>query len=158
MDMTGGTMIVNGPSEFEAAVDRGFGNFTMTGGTLVAAGSSMMAQGPGNTSTQYSVIINLDRSRTPRLVNLQTTSGEVLFTFMPTKAFQTIVYSSPQLALGSYDLYLGGACTGTSTDGLYEGGTYTPGTKYTTFTITQIVTMIGRSIFPGGGFFGGGGP
>ena len=157
MDMTGGTMIVNGPPEFETAIDRGFGNFTMVGGTLVAAGSSMMAQGPSNTSTQYSVIINLNRSQTPRLINLQTTSGEVLFTFMPTKAFQTIVYSSPQLAPASYSLYLGGSSTGTPTDGLYEGGIYTPGTKYITFTISEIVTTIGRSIFPGGGFFGGGG-
>ena len=42
-------------------------------------------------------------------------------------------------------MYLGGNCTGTLTDGIYEGGTYTAGTKYTTFTVSSIVTKIGDS-------------
>jgi hypothetical protein len=88
--------------------------------------------------------------QTPRLINLQKASGEVVFTFRPTKTFQSIVFSSPQLATGSYNLYLGGSSTGTATDGLYTGGTYTPGTKtLSPFTISSIVTTIGG----GGGFF-----
>jgi hypothetical protein len=128
MDMSGGTVIVNGPTDsFNAAVDYGFGTFNMIGGTLIAVGSVGMAQGPSVGSTQYSILINLGGSqlRPPMLIHLNTTSGEV-FTFMPTKRFQSIVYSSPQRALGQYTLYLGGSSTGTPTDGLYEGGTYTP--------------------------------
>ena len=168
MDMSGGTLIVHGSPAGggNPAVDRGFGTFNMTGGILLGAGTSIMAQGPTNTSTQYSVLINLNSSQTPRLINLQTGSGEVLFTFMPIRDFQSIVYCSPQLAPGEYDLYLGGECTGTPADGLYEGGTYTPGTEYTSFTISGITTTIGGGggfFFgpPGGGFFlgppGGGG-
>jgi hypothetical protein len=152
MDMSGGTVIINGPTDsFNAAVDYGSGTFNMTGGTLIAVGSSGMAQGPSQGSTQYSILINLDSMRTARLIHLNTTSGEV-FTFMPTKRFQSIVYSSPQLAPGQYSLYLGGSSTGIPTDGLYEGGVYTPGIEYRSFTITGIVTTIG-----GGGGFGGGG-
>jgi hypothetical protein len=150
MDMSGGFVIINGPTDnFNGAIDYGTGTFKLTGGTIVAVGSSGMAQGPTATSTQYSVLVNLNFQQTPRLVNLQTASGVTLFTFSPTKTFQSIVFTSPQLAPGSYNLYLGGSSTGTVTDGLYTGGTYTPGTKYTTFTISSIVTTIGG----GGGFF-----
>ena len=143
MDMSGGTVIINGPTDpFNAAIDYGFGTFKITGGTLVAVGSLGMAQAPSGISTQYSVHIKLNVTRTPRLIHLNTTSGEV-FTFMPTKTFQSIVYSSPQLAPGPHTLYLGGSSTGTPTDGLYEGGTYTPGNLYTNFTISGIVTTIG---------------
>jgi hypothetical protein len=150
MDMSGGVVIINGPTEMmNGAIDYGSGTFKITGGTIIAVGSSGMAQGPTATSTQYSVLVNLNPQQTPRLINLQKASGEVVFTFRPTKTFQSIVFSSPQLATGSYNLYLGGSSTGTATDGLYTGGTYTPGTKYTTFTISSIVTTIGG----GGGFF-----
>ncbi len=150
MDMSGGVVIINGPTDnMNAAIDYGSGTFKITGGTIVAVGSSGMAQGPTATSTQYSVLVNLNSPQTPRLINLQKASGEVLFTFSPTKTFQSVVFSSPQLATGSYNLYLGGSSTGTPTNGLYTGGTYTPGTKSNTFTISSIVTTIGG----GGGFF-----
>jgi len=42
----------------------------------------------------------------------------------------------------TYDVYYGGLSTGTVYDGLYEDGTYTPGTKYTSFTISSIVTNV----------------
>jgi hypothetical protein len=151
MDMSGGVVIINGPTDnFNAAIDYGSGTFKITGGTIIAVGSSGMAQGPSAISTQYSVLVNLNSPQTPRLINLQKASGEVVFTFSPTKSFQSIVFSSPQLATGSYNLYLGGSSTGTATNGLYTGGTYTPGTKtLSPFTISTIVTTIGG----GGGFF-----
>ena len=154
MEMSGGIMIIHGSGTegegaFNPAVDRGFGTFNMTGGTLLGVGSSIMAQGPSDISTQYSVLINLNATQEPRLIHLNTTSGEV-FTFMPRRTFQSIVYSSSELAPGPHDLYLGGSSTGTSTDGLYEGGTYTPGTKFISFTISEIATTIGGG---GGGFF-----
>ena len=153
IEMSGGTVIIDGPipGTFpNGAIDYGNGAFNMTDGLLVAVGMSGMAQGPSPTSTQYSVIINLNAQRPANtLVHLQTTSVETVLTFRPTKAYQSIVFSSPDLAPGSYDLYLGGSSTGTLSYGIYEGGTYTPGTKYTTFTISQITTTIGG----GGGFF-----
>jgi hypothetical protein len=81
-------------------------------------------------------------------VNIQNAAGETVLTFRPAKAYKAIVFSSPYLAPGSYDLYLGGSSTGTLSYGIYEDGTYMPGTKYTTFTISQIITTIGS-----GGFF-----
>jgi hypothetical protein len=150
MDMSGGFVTINGPIDnMNSAIDYGFGTFKLTGGTIVAVGSVGMAQGPSAISTQYSVLVNLNSPQTPKLINLQTASGQTVFTFRPTKTFQSIVFTSPTLTTGSYNLYLGGSSTGTVAHGLYEGGTYTPGTKYTSFNISSIVTTIGG----GGGFF-----
>ena len=74
-------------------------------------------------------------------VNVQSASGEWLLDFVPAKAFQSLVLSSPALAQGTaYGLYFGGSATGTATDGLYESGTYTSGTLLDSFTLTSTVT------------------
>jgi len=148
--MTGGYVLVDGPSSnMNSALDHIA--FNITGGFLYAVGSSGMALPPGNLSTQYSVMLNF-RSPYPAgtLIHVQASDGTGIFTLKPTKQYQSVVFSLPSLALGSaYDVYVGGSCTGTIIDGLYSGGTYTPGTKYTSFTIYTKVTRLG----PSGGFF-----
>jgi hypothetical protein len=110
-----------------------------------------MAQGPTKTSTQYSVLINFRSQQSAnKLVNIQTASGETVLTFRPTKKYQSIAFSSPDLTKGSYNVYLGGTSTGTVSYGMYEDGTYTPGTLYTNFTISEITTTVG-----GGGMWSG---
>ncbi len=152
IEMSGGVLIVNGPvpgSFPNGAIDYGMGSFKMTGGILVGAGSSDMAQAPSPISTQYSVLVNfLFPQFANRLVNIQTASGETVLTFRPKKAYQSIVFSSPELAPGSYNVYLGGSSTGTISYGIYEDGTYSPGNKYTNFTISEVVTIIGGTPFP----------
>jgi hypothetical protein len=66
-------------------------------------------------------------------------------------AYQAITFSSPELTTGSYVVYLGGTSTGTISYGMYEDGTYTPGTQNTTFTSSGMVTTVGG----GGGMFWG---
>ncbi len=152
---SGGLIIVNGPtSNNNGAID--CNNFKMTGGYLVAAGSAGMAQGPGNASTQYSVLINLASSQpVGTMFHIASTDGESVLTFTPVKTYQSIVFSSPQLEKGStYDFYSGGSSTGTVKDGLYSDGIYTPGSKIDSFTISNIVTNTGAA---GGGFPGRGG-
>ena len=108
-----------------------------------------MAQAPGTSSTQYSVLVNLNAAqKAGALVRIQTNGGKELFTFIPTKTYQSIAFSSPELTNGStYDIYTGGSSTGAFNDGLCQDGTYTPGAKYTRFTISGIVTKIGNTGF-----------
>jgi len=55
--MTDGIVIIHGPtSNMNGALDHA--SFKITGGLLVAAGSSGMAQAPGTSSTQYSLLLN----------------------------------------------------------------------------------------------------
>jgi hypothetical protein len=70
------------------------------------------------------------------MIHIQTEDGEGVLTFVPTKDYQSVVLCSPQLREGvTYIVYSGGSSTGTVTDGLYSGGTYTPGTELGSFTL-----------------------
>jgi hypothetical protein len=155
IDMTGGVVIVNGPTFHGNGPLDYYGAFEITGGFLVAVGSSGMAQAPSTSSTQYSVMHTFPSPQAAgTMIHIETKDGEEILTFVPTKAYQSVVLSSPKLKNGStYKVYSGGSSTGTVTDGLYSGGTYTVGAQVTSFTISSMVTGAGS---PRGGFFGGG--
>ena len=60
LEVSGGEVYVNGPtSDGDSAIDYGDGSTaTITGGTVVALGSTGMAEGFGNSSTQGSMLIS----------------------------------------------------------------------------------------------------
>jgi hypothetical protein len=140
--MTGGTLIVNGPtSNGNGPLDYD-ATFKMTGGMVVAAGSSGMAQAPSATSSQYALLVTFTSTKPAgTLFHIQAADGTDILTFKPAKIYQSVAFCSPKLVKGSsYDVYLGGSSTGTVKDGLFEGGTYSGGTKSTSFTVSGIVT------------------
>lgn len=151
--MTGGTVIINGPTDNgNGAIDY-LGSFTTSGGTLLAVGSSGMAQAPGTSSSQNSVMVTYSSlQQAGTLVHIETSDGDNVLTFRPAKAYQSVVFSSPSLKRSTeYVVYSGGSTSGTSSDGLYFGGIYTPGTEVARFTISGTVTMIGSSTAQGPG-------
>jgi spore coat protein CotH len=153
IEMTAGTVIINGPtSSANGALD--FTGFSMKGGTIIAAGSSGMAQSLSTTSVQYSVAITYSGSQSAdTLVHIESASGEDILTFAPAKTYQSVIFSSPALKKGeTYTVYSGGSSTGTVADGLYLNGIYSGGSKYTTFTVSSIVTTVGSG---GGGMIPG---
>lgn len=154
VEMSGGTLLVSGPTEQNNGALDYDGTFTVTGGLIIAAGSSGMAQAPGTTSTQNSAAVFFT-STLPAgtLVHVENSSGEEIFTFEPAKNFQSIVFSSPLLTRGqTYAMYLGGSAAGTQRGGLVEAGTYTPGELYGSLTVSTTLTQLGS----GGGMGGGG--
>jgi hypothetical protein len=140
--MTGGVVIVHGPTANNNGPLDYDSSFKITGGFLLAAGSSGMAQIPGTSSTQNSVLLTFSAAQQAgTLFHIQGSDGKEILSFKPSKKYQSVAFSSPALVKGSsYDVYLGGSSTGTVTDGLYQDGTYTAGTKNTTFTISGVVT------------------
>ncbi len=156
--MSGGTVLVNGPtSNGNGAMDY-MGEFTVTGGLLVAVGSSGMAQAPSTTSSQYSIMVNFSSVQAAgTLVHIADSEGDDILTFSPTKQYQSVVVSSPDIREGaSYTVYLGGSSTGTATDSLYSTGQYTPGAEYATLSVSGVVTTSGATGGMGGGMPGGG--
>lgn len=146
--MTDGIVLVNGPTTSDNGALDYDATFNISGGLFVAVGSAGMAQAPSTTSTQNSVLINLSGTLPGgTLINIRNESGESILTFAPSKEYQSIVFSSPDLVNGDYALYYGGSADGTVTDGLYTGGTYTPGTEYATFTVSGVTTTLGRGGF-----------
>ncbi len=140
--ITNGTVVVNGPTENNNGALDYDGSFKMTGGFLVAAGSSGMAQAPDESSTQNSAMISFSQvmpAGTP--VRITSDDGKELLTFKPSKDYQTIVVNSPELKKGTtYTIYYGGS----SSSG---------GTKYESFTVTDLLTTVGTAgrSNPGGG-------
>ncbi len=158
ISMTGGLVIVNGPTANDnGALDHS--GFVMTGGFLLAVGSSGMAQAPDTSSTQYAVIMNLSSAQPANaLIHIESTEGQPILTFAPSKAYQSVVLSSSKLQNGTtYIVYCGGRSTGTALDGLYTDGAYIPGTQVASFTVSSILTGSGTTTggMPGGGFPGG---
>lgn len=119
--MTGGTVVVYGPTNAgNGALDYD-GTFTVEGGILIAAGSSGMAMGISDTSTQPAVMMNFtDTQAAGTAVNLSLGEEKVLASVAPEKDFQTILISTAELEReADYTLSFGGNVEGKLKDGLY---------------------------------------
>ena len=136
--ISGGTVVVNGPTNNgNGALDVN-GELTVTGGTVAAAGSAGMAVAPGTSSTQSGVQVTLNSSvsaGTP--VHIVDSSGAVVATFVTTKTIASLVFSSSAITDGeTYTVYTGGSAdaesgvTTGSISGAEEQGTVTAG-EYT---------------------------
>jgi hypothetical protein len=157
IEMTGGTLLISGPtSNMDGALD--FNSFKITGGLLIAAGSSGMAQVPGTGSTQNSVMVYFDTYQAEgTLFRVQTSDGSEIVSFTPQKTYSSVAFSSPKLTIGTaYDVFYGGSSSAKAKDGLYAGGTYSSGTKLISFTPNSVTTFAGSGGMGGGGGFRGG--
>jgi len=157
--MTGGTVLINGPTQnMNGALDDS-GSFEISGGYLIAAGSAGMAMAPSSSSSQNAVMINATSALsagTP--IHIEDAGGETIVTFRPTKSYQSFVLSSGDLNTGvTYYVYTGGTAIGDSADGLYTSGAYTPGTRLGSFAVSSAVT-VGGSTSRGPDSRGGGSP
>ncbi len=157
IEMTGGTVIVNGPeNNGNGSLDYD-GTFNISGGTLIAAGSSGMAQSPSSTSTQASINIFTNGSANT-LVSVQDENGNDIATFAPSKSFSSLIISTPNLKTGAtYKVYTGGSYSSDSTDGLYTGGTFSNGSELTSFTLSSTIMSVTSSGATEGGNSGMGG-
>ena len=74
----------------------------MTGGFLVAAGNSGKAEASYESSSQYAVLLNLSSTQpVGTQIHIQTSDGEEILAFAPTKVYESIAFSSTALASGS---------------------------------------------------------
>lgn len=86
-------------------------------------------------------------------------NGNTILSFVPSKSYQSVIISTSLLEEGkTYSFSYGGSMSGDATDGLYEAGTYTGGTKVTDFTISDSITYLSETgVTTGGSGFGQGG-
>ncbi|MFH1467653.1 MAG: carbohydrate-binding domain-containing protein [Pseudomonadota bacterium] len=153
--VAGGLVVVHGPTEqMNSAVDAGEGgtSFQISGGTLVAAGSAGMAVAADESSAQCSVLAFLDGQDAGTVFHIQTAGGDEVLTFAPRKDYESVLFSTPALGTGEYEILLGGSVSGNSQDGLYLEGGYRAGSKEESFEIVDASTQVGE----GGGFAMGG--
>lgn len=145
--MTGGTAVVSGPTNDGNGPLDYTTSFDISGGLLIAAGSSGMAQANSDTSEQNGILMTYPETQEAgTLIHLEDSDGKTIATFEPEKEYSSVFISSPDLAKdSSYTLYSGGSSTGTQTNGLYTEGEYSAGTKVVEFTISDVATWLNES-------------
>lgn len=159
IEMNGGTVIINGPtSNIDGAIDYDK-TFTMKGGTLIAVGSSGMAQSI-SAGTQAAVMFKTNSTLSAgEVVCIKDNNGNMLAAFETSKNFSSVVFSSNETEKGSkYTLVSGGSVSGDSIGGLYtENATYSGGEEVSTSEATteKDGSRPGRRPETSGGFFDG---
>jgi len=143
--MTGGTVVVHGPqSSPEVGMDVN-GTKNVNGGILLISGTnSSNTEAPSTTSSQYSVQAMSSVSLAANtLFHVEDSNGNSIFTFQPVRSYYSVIFSTADLQYGqTYKIYTGGTSTGTNTDGLITGGTYSGGSLKKTFSISSKVTTL----------------
>lgn len=126
--ITGGQIYVDGPTnDGNGALDYD-GVCNVTGGMLIAVGSSGMMQSASNSSTQNTISIVYSTTQTAKtVVTIKNSNNEEIIEYTPSKNFASIVISSSELKTGE----------------TYTA--YSDETKISEFSVSGILTTIGNS-------------
>lgn len=131
----GGDITINGPSNGgNGALDIGTENGgagVIAGGTLIALGTSSMAENFDSTSTQCAFLVTMNSFGAGETITITDSQGNVLYTGVTVKSANSVVFSSADLVVGE---------------------TYTVTIGSTSATVTQSSTVVGNSNGFGGGF------
>lgn len=122
LTVSGGAVYVDGPTGGgDGALDYD-GEGTVTGGGVVAVGSSQMAQNFGSSSTQGSILVSVGSQEAGSTVTLTDESGQELITFQAAKSFDSVAVSCPEITEGaSYTLTAGNSENQITMDSLIYG-------------------------------------
>ena len=124
MTVSGGTTYVSGPTNGgNGAID--CDNASITGGTVIAAGSAGMAMNFGSDSTQCSMLVSFDQAVSGGTeVVLKDSDGKTILSYTPEKDYQTVVLSSADIKTGeTYTVTAGKQSTTVEmTDTIYGSG------------------------------------
>lgn len=141
--MAGGTVLVNGPTnDGNGSLDYD-GTFDISGGILVAAGSSGMAQMPSDSSSQKILNLNLTSQEANTVVNVKSSDGKNILTYAPLKNYSSVIVSTPDIKDNTkYTVSVGKTAKGEAKDGLYSDGNYSGGTEVGSETTSSTITNI----------------
>ena len=132
LNISGGNIFIDGPSDGGNAPVDYDGTATITGGSILVTGNSGMFEGfNGNGSTQSSIIYYLDSNVTPgSTIKLTDESGNEIFSSADqTQSYNAVLYSSDKLESGKkYEISVGDSKesvtleSGSNTVGNRQGG------------------------------------
>lgn len=124
----GGDITINGPANGgNGALDIGTENGgagVIAGGTLIALGTSSMAENFDSTSTQCAFLVTMNSFGAGETITITDSQGTVLYTGVTVKSANSVVFSSPDLTVGE---------------------TYTVTIGSISATVTQSSTVVGNS-------------
>lgn len=122
LTVSGGETYVSGPTgDGDGALDYET-DAVITGGILIAAGSSGMAVNFGDDSTQGSILLNMDSQEAGTDIVLTDASGTELLSWQTSKKYASVVISCPEIVQGeSYTVKAGTSETTVTMDSLIYG-------------------------------------
>lgn len=101
LTISGGTVIVDGPTNGGNGALDGNGKILVNGGTLIAVGCSQMAECPDEDSEQMSVAYGFDSTQNAgTAIALCDECGNQIVSYSTAKTFDHVVISSPDIAKG----------------------------------------------------------
>ena len=106
---TGGTVTVDGPTNGgNGALDYD-STYDISGGILIATGSQDMAMATSSSSTQNTIYIAYTSPQAAnQMITLKDASGNTIYSYTPSKEYQSVVISTPDIVLNeTYSLYSG---------------------------------------------------
>lgn len=128
INVTGGVTLVSGPtSDGDGALDYETGA-AVTGGILIAAGSSGMAEGFTSAEGQGAMLVKISPQTAGTSLVLCDSDGMAIVSFTPKKQYSSVVITAPGITSGStYTLLTGAAVSGADINGYalnpeYSGG------------------------------------
>ncbi len=129
LDSNGDIVISGGETVIDGPVTGGNGSLDyqgsakITGGIFLTAGSSSMAMNFGNESTQGSILVTLSSGQSAgSAISLKDASGRELYSYTPSKQYQAVLISTPDIKTGeAYTLTAGNYSTDISMDSVIYG-------------------------------------
>ncbi len=127
VEINGGVLLINGTtSGGDSAFDYDL-NATITGGTVLAVGSTEMAQNFTSGTQPFAMTTSVSGSA-GQTVAVTDASGNVVASIAATKSFGMVLVSSPAFSEGEeYSLVIGGEVSGANADGYTSSGTVSGG-------------------------------
>ena len=124
----GGDITINGPSNggngaIDIGTENGGAGF-ISGGTLIALGTSSMAENFGSTSTQCAFLVTMNSFGAGETITITDSQGNVLYTGVTVKSANSVVFSSPDLTVGeTYTVTIGSSSATVTQSSTVEGST-----------------------------------
>ena len=148
--LSGGVVLVSGPTNSGNGAFDCDGTATVTGGYLLALGSNGMAQGFSSAQNQGAALCTFSSQQGGKNFAVCDANGNVVISFTPSKNYASAAITAPGIQLNeTYTVVVGGTLSAADENGFASSGTVTGGTTLGTFTMTSLV--MGSSGGPGGG-------
>ncbi len=153
--LSGGTVLVSGPTNSgNGAFDYG-SSATVTGGVLIATGSKGMATGFTQASNQGAMLVSFSTQLGERNIALTDENNRVICSFSPQKQYSSAVITAPGIEKGNtYNIVTDGSVLNADKNGFSVNSTVTGGDVILTVKMSEL-------IYGSGGMMGsnmGGGP
>lgn len=136
--VTGGVTLVSGPTTgADGAIDYET-EAKVTGGVLIAAGSSGMAEGFTSADGQGAMLVNIATQTAGTSLVLCDSDGKAVVSFTPQKQYSSVVFTAPEIVSGkTYTVTVGAEINGADENGYALNPEFTGGSTVATVEMTS---------------------